>query len=152
MALVAVTVGIGLPANAATTAQVADVVYVEEAPPATDVIEGEPWVGTAACNGDTIRAYGKQGCKKRGTAVRQCYVIDHWEYFHIAPSGSIWHIWNGASSWKEMPHDGQATNTYGCAYNSGRVGNGVAVLYGNSIWYSYQKYNPANVWYGWFPV
>lgn len=97
-----------------------------------------------------IWAYNKQGCKKSGTTVVSCWIIDHREYFHIAPSGTIWHIWSGASSWKEMPNGGRADDTAGCTYEASGNGDGVLVRVGSTLWYSHQNNSPANVWYGWY--
>ena len=101
----------------------------------------------ATCNGIIVRAFGYYGCMKSGTVPSVC----PWpEEFVIAPSGSIWHVWNG-HDWTEMPHNGNADYMWNCYYNGNgqrQIEVGVYTSGGNGhdIYYSYYS----GGWRGWY--
>lgn len=59
--------------------------------------------GSATC-------FGYTGNFNSGGAYFVDWVYGPDECFGVAPSGTIWHTWSGAGSWKEMPGDGRAAN------------------------------------------
>ncbi|MFL5999304.1 MAG: hypothetical protein ACJ736_34285 [Streptomyces sp.] len=70
------------------------------------------------------------------------------ECFGVAPSGTIWHTWSGAGSWKEMPGDGRALATV--AYFESSAGKAVKVVTEAGTYYcNYDDY-ASNTWGGWY--
>ncbi|WP_128381622.1 hypothetical protein [Streptomyces cavernae] len=69
------------------------------------------------------------------------------ECFGVAPSGSIWHTWDGAGGWKEMPGNGKALRLAAWGDNpDGKIVDFVTSSgnhYCNTLWYSNNK------WTGW---
>ncbi|MGW3630722.1 hypothetical protein ACWD7F_11245 [Streptomyces sp. NPDC005122] len=76
-----------------------------------------------------------------------------WQYgpsecFGVAPSGSIWHTWSGAGSWKEMPGSGRALRFV--AYFEDSAGKSVKVVTETGNYYcNYDDY-ATNTWGGWY--
>ncbi len=70
------------------------------------------------------------------------------ECFGVAPSGTIWHTWAGAGSWKEMPGDGRALAFTAFFENS--AGKAVKVITSSGNFYcNYDDY-ATNTWGGWY--
>jgi hypothetical protein len=80
------------------------------------------------------------------------------ECFGVAPSGTIWHTWEGVDAWYEMPGNGRASRVYD-AYDvwqdpSGvHIGKAVKVVTSTGKYYcSYLDY-ATNTWSGsWYQV
>ncbi|MGW3911125.1 hypothetical protein ACWEBX_06255 [Streptomyces sp. NPDC005070] len=76
-----------------------------------------------------------------------------WQYgpsecFGVAPSGSIWHTWSGAGSWKEMPGNGKALGFV--AFFETSAGKAVKVVTETGNYYcNYDDY-ATNTWGGWY--
>ncbi|MFJ7964729.1 hypothetical protein [Streptomyces sp. NPDC096324] len=76
-----------------------------------------------------------------------------WQYgppecFGVAPSGTIWHTWSGAGSWKEMPGNGRASHFVD--YFEGPAGKAVKVVTESGNYYcNYDDY-ATNTWGGWY--
>ena len=79
------------------------------------------------------------------------------ECFGVAPSGSIWHTWETADKWYEMPGNGRASNIanvydiYDGISNATNIGKAVKVDTVSSSYCSYLDY-ATNTWGGWYEV
>ncbi|MGW3284791.1 hypothetical protein ACWDR3_09125 [Streptomyces sp. NPDC001002] len=81
------------------------------------------------------------------------------ECFGVAPSGSIWHTWQTADAWYEMPGNGRASyvalgyDIYDGIFesNSQNIGKAVKVVTTSSSYCNYLDY-ATNTWGGWYEV
>jgi hypothetical protein len=96
-----------------------------------------------------VNCHGYIGTFKVGSDVM---VVD-WdttgvECFGVAPNRTIWHAWAGAGSWKTMPGNGRADDTWGAAENSSTGSRGVAVYVASSSSFWCQNYSRSGGWAG----
>ncbi|MGW0569724.1 hypothetical protein [Streptomyces tauricus] len=97
--------------------------------------------GSATC-------FGYTGNFNSGGAYFVDWVYGPDECFGVAPSGTIWHTWSGAGSWKEMPGDGRAANVVAAFESS--AGKSVKVVTESGNYYcNYDDY-ATNTWGGWY--
>lgn len=62
----------------------------------------------------SVSCFGNVGTFRDGSAVLGvAWSSDVPECFGIAPSGTIWHTWQGAGAWFQMPGNGRAIDTVG---------------------------------------
>ena len=121
-----VLLGIGFsagPASASTT---------DDSPSFQLVTVGEN-SGDYSAQSFSYTCFGNKGTFKDGSHI---LIID-WsnagvECFGVSPSGAIWHTWDGASSWVEMPGNGRADDI-SYAYDYGD-GNRTLEVWTGSYW------------------
>lgn len=95
----------------------------------------------------TVRAYGYTGTDICGTEMPcDWYNNGLPEWFVIAPNREIWHTWDGAGGWYQMPNNGLADNTWNCYWNGNGQRQVEVQVYGGGIWYSYYS----GGWNGWY--
>ena len=128
--LVGAALTMGAPAATAATpsptAQVATVMAAADAP-ASDH-SASSW---------TYSCFGHKGTFADSSVVMKIdWSYDVPECYGVAPNGTIWHIWQGASKWYEMPGNGLATNMANLIDH----GNGDRTVQVYVSWGSWQYY------------
>jgi hypothetical protein len=95
-----------------------------------------------------VKAYGYTGYAMCGTEALSCdwYGNGLPEWFVIAPNREIWHTWDGAGGWYQMPNNGLADNTWNCYWNGNGQRQVEVQVSGDGIWYSYYS----GGWNGWY--
>lgn len=70
------------------------------------------------------------------------------ECFGVAPAGTIWHTWQGASAWHEMPGNGRAVDIEALIAWGPGVRNRTVTVRASSGDYWCQDYFPGSGWVG----